>query len=274
MENAKWTARILRTMEYIHCHLGEEIDAPRLAEMAGFSLHHFHRVFRGVAGESVMEYTRRLRLEQAAMHLKFGQEQVVDVALRSGYESHEGFTRAFTARFGVPPGEYRAAAHIADSDPRQFRVKEYGESRCLADHHIGRYDDCGPAWQKLFSRAMPHRVPRRLDQPKLGLCYDDPEVTDPARCRYEACAVLAGAPPAELPEGFLVRTIPSGTYAQSLHRGPYRTIADTYVALLGQWLPRRGVELPDEPVVEAYLNSPLDTPLQQLLTEVRVRIRP
>ncbi|MEL6190072.1 MAG: GyrI-like domain-containing protein, partial [Myxococcota bacterium] len=44
-------------------------------------------------------------------------------------------------------------------------------------------------------------------------------------------------------------------------------------ALLGQWLPGRGVELYDEPVIEIYLNNPEDTAPQDLLSEICVRIQ-
>jgi AraC family transcriptional regulator len=273
MANDTWTERILRTTEYIHCHLGEEIDAATLAGIACFSLHHFHRVFRGIMGESVMEYTRRLRLEQAAVHLKFDDEPVTAIALRSGYDSHEGFTRAFTARFGMPPSEFRAQSQPALDDRPGFTIRHYPAQRCLAVRYTGPYAGCGQAWQSLFGWAMPRGVALRMDLPTLGLVYDDPEITAAGQCRYEACVALAeGAEPASLPDGFLVRAVPAGTYAQALHCGPYDSIGSTYVALLGEWLPRRGVELPDEPVVEAYLNSPMDTRPEDLRTEVRVRI--
>ena len=274
MANDSWTERILRTTEYIHGHLGEEIDPATLARIACFSLHHFHRVFRVLVGESVMEYTRRLGLEQAAVRLKFDAEPVTGIALRSGYDSHEGFTRAFTARFGVPPSEFRAQSRPAIEERPGFDLRQYSEIRCLAVRHTGPYSECGPAWRKLFGWVMPRRIPVRLDQPTFGLVYDDPEITAPAQCRFDACVVLASeALPSGLPDGFLLRTIPGGTYAQALHRGPYDTILDTYVALLGEWLPRRGVELPDEPVVEAYLNNPLQTKPEDLRTEVRARLR-
>jgi AraC family transcriptional regulator len=272
MDKLDWSERIQRTLNYLHEHLSKELDAVTLAQVAGFSPHHFHRVFRGMVGESVMEYTRRLRLEQAAMRLKHGQEPVLDVALGVGYQSHEGFTRAFTAHFGIAPTEFRRReqslpAGIACSSLVQAPL------RCLALWHIGPYADCGTAWGRLFGWAGQHRVALRPGHPPIGLCYDDPDITDPARCRYEACAVLApGADPAPLPEGFHIREIPGGTYAQTLYTGPYDGISAAYAALLGQWLSRRSVTLPDEPTMEFYLNSPLDTPAAELQTEIRIRV--
>lgn len=74
MDNEAWVERILRVVDYIGSHLDDELDPKELAKIAGFSLHHFHRVFRGMLGESVMGFVRRLRLERAAMRLKFSDE--------------------------------------------------------------------------------------------------------------------------------------------------------------------------------------------------------
>jgi AraC family transcriptional regulator len=272
METVDWAQRIHRTVLHIQANLTEDLDARALAAVAGFSPHHFHRVFRGIMGESVMEYTRRLRLEQAAMRLKYGQKGVLDVAPGVGYRSHEGFTRAFTAHFGVAPMEFRRQEHSASPELPCSTLFQ-PPVRCLALWRVGSYAECGAAWERLFAWAARERIPLWHGQPPMGLCYDDPEITDPVRCRYEACVALDGAvDPGPLPEGFRLREIPNGTYAQTVHQGPYDSIGGAYAALLGRWLSRRSVVLPDEPTVEVYLNSPFDTPAEELLTEIRIRV--
>ena len=84
MSGSPWTVRILRAVDHIHHHLSEELRPETLAEVAGFSLHHFHRVFRGLTGESVMGFIRRLRLERAARQLSFSETPVTDIAISSG----------------------------------------------------------------------------------------------------------------------------------------------------------------------------------------------
>jgi AraC family transcriptional regulator len=107
----------------------------------------------------------------------------------------------------------------------------------------------------------------------VGLCYDDPEITAAERLRYDACLVLPDEHlPRELPAGLVRRQLPAGRYAVVLHHGPYDTLDAAYIALLGQWLPVRGVELADEPVFEIYLDDPALTPAAELRTEICVRI--
>src|SRR5438132_9659308 len=101
--------RVLRVLVYIQQHLDETIELDDLARVAHFSPYHFHRLFRGMVGESVMEHVRRLRLERAAHRLKHGDQPVTRLAFEAGYETHEAFTRAFGAVFGTPPSQFRAA---------------------------------------------------------------------------------------------------------------------------------------------------------------------
>ena len=97
------------TLSYIQAHLDEPLTPHRLAEMACYSLQHFHRVFRAVVGESVMDHIRRMRLEKAAYRLKASREPVGSIALDAGYAAQEAFTRIFQAYFGIGPRMFRYA---------------------------------------------------------------------------------------------------------------------------------------------------------------------
>jgi AraC family transcriptional regulator len=66
--------------------------------------------------------------------------------------------------------------------------------------------------------------------------------------------------------------IPGGMYAVGVHVGPFERLADTYLALIGDWFPNSGYEPDVLPVVEHYLDDPTVTPPEALRTEVRVRI--
>lgn len=275
MNNDAWVERILRVVDHVQSHLDDELDPKELARIAGFSLHHFHRVFRGMVGESVMGFVRRLRLERAAMRLKFGDESVTRLAFDAGYDSHEGFTRAFRARFGVPPSKFReeslGSAREAGID---MSVRSQPEYRCVAHRFVGPYEECTVAWEVLTHWAMSRGLMRHAPE-SFGLAWDDPEITDADKIRYDALLAFDDATIAsidELPPSSTIRTIPAGRYALAVHCGSYEVIEATYVALLGQWLPKRGVELRDEPVVEHYLNDPMSTPPADLRTEVCVRL--
>jgi AraC family transcriptional regulator len=58
-----YRARMLRVLIYIQQNLDGPLPLEELAAVARFSPFHFHRIFRGLIGESVKEHVRRLRLE-------------------------------------------------------------------------------------------------------------------------------------------------------------------------------------------------------------------
>lgn len=270
-DRESWGARILRVIDYIHAHRAEEIDPQILADIAGLSLHHFHRVFRGMVGESVMGFVRRLRLERAAQRLRFDDVSVTNVAFEAGYGSHEAFTRAFRARFGQSPSAYRMHGRAALPVP-EVAFRDEPERVCLSWRYVGDYDECGKVWDELMGELGRRGLIASI-KTSLGLAYDDPEVTDTSKLRYDACVELpADTWPFVLPEGCTRRVIPGGRYATTIHRGPYETILETYVALIGRYLPFHDVELANDPVVEIYVVSPYEAPSEELITEVCVRV--
>jgi AraC family transcriptional regulator len=62
----------------------------------------FHRAVRSGAGEPPVAMRRRVSLEQAAWRLQRG-TSVTDAAFAAGYESLEGFSRAFSRAYGCSP---------------------------------------------------------------------------------------------------------------------------------------------------------------------------
>ncbi len=99
------------SIDFIESRLTQTIDIGELAQQAFFSKTHYQRLFRAIVGEPVMEYVKNRRLQLACRDVQAGNTGILDIALRYGYDSHEGFTRAFKAYFGVTPSEYRKYSH-------------------------------------------------------------------------------------------------------------------------------------------------------------------
>ena len=92
---------------YIREHINEPLQRDVLAEVAGFSIPHFHRVFTAQTGESAASYIRRVRLERAGRKLRMGAVDITEVALAAGYDTHAAFGKAFKQQFGLSPSEFR-----------------------------------------------------------------------------------------------------------------------------------------------------------------------
>jgi AraC-like DNA-binding protein len=91
-----------------------------MARAACFSRRQFHRLMVQVLGETPGTHQRRLRLDRGAWLLLTSRATVLDVALETGFENHETFTRAFRTRFGVTPSAFRK--NRGKTLPRSIRV--------------------------------------------------------------------------------------------------------------------------------------------------------
>lgn len=99
--------RVAAVQRYIRRHMDEPLNREVLASVAGFSVSHFHRIFKQSAGESMATYTRRARLERAARKLRAGAVDITEVALAAGYDTHAAFSKAFKQQFGLTPSAFR-----------------------------------------------------------------------------------------------------------------------------------------------------------------------
>lgn len=263
--------RLQRAQALIETKLDEDVNPIEAARAANFSLHHFHRIFRAQLGESVMEYTRRLRLERAARELRARDDRLLDVALRAGYQSHEAFTRAFTERFGVAPSAFREqpSARLAEwrrepEAPRlEVRVQRFPQLQLVGMRHRGSYANVGETWVRLMTWALQFAPGAR----QYGLCPDDPAVTATEHLRFDACLAASVDHQDVTP-----LHVEAGDWAVAVHRGPYSKLSETYLDLIGRWFPTSGYEPAIDAVVEHYLNDPRVTPEPELRTEVRVRL--
>jgi len=95
------------TLALIEGRLDEPLSLADIAGASGLSAFHFSRLFTALHGESVMAYVRRRRLARAARRLSDEEGvSLVELALESGFESQQAFTRAFTrlvSRFRSSP---------------------------------------------------------------------------------------------------------------------------------------------------------------------------
>ncbi len=96
-----------RVQAYIEDHIQEPITLQRLARAAKLSPWHTSRLFSDVTGKTPFEYIRAYRLSQAAARLLNGRERIIDVAFDFLFDTHEGFIKAFSRRFGMTPSEFR-----------------------------------------------------------------------------------------------------------------------------------------------------------------------
>lgn len=122
MESFEKVKAVQNMQDYINLHINEAVSLYSLSQAAGYSPWHCAKIFKELTGKAPFEYIRSLRLSQAAMLLRDEKVKVIDVAF--DFDSHEGFTRAFSRQFGITPQKYSKAPPPI-SLFRAYPVKDY-----------------------------------------------------------------------------------------------------------------------------------------------------
>lgn len=89
--------------EYIENHFKERITLVDLSMIAYYSPWHCYRLFKDLLNMTPSDYQRRLRLSKSALTLRDEKTKIIDVAYDYGYESVDGYQRAFYKEFGMNP---------------------------------------------------------------------------------------------------------------------------------------------------------------------------
>ena len=113
---------IFRSIGIIEERIQEKLTVENLAGSIHFSRYHYQRMFREVVGDSVMRYVTKRRLSLAAEELAETDTSILDIALKYGFDSHEGFSRSFRAHMGMSPSEYRKY-HLSVTVPKSQKER-------------------------------------------------------------------------------------------------------------------------------------------------------
>ena len=99
---------VLRMQECIHKNINDEITVDDLCAVSGYSKRHALRIFKELLYKTPFEYIKDCRLARTAKKMIDcdNDESVLDIALGAGFDSHEGFTKAFSRYFGVLPQKF------------------------------------------------------------------------------------------------------------------------------------------------------------------------
>ena len=104
-----WHIGMSQAIDYIESNLTADVNPAVAARYTGCSSWEFQRIFSFLAHLSLGEYIRRRRLSLAAEELRHGQQKIIDIALKYGYESPAAFSRAFGQWHGIAPSSARKA---------------------------------------------------------------------------------------------------------------------------------------------------------------------
>ena len=97
---------VQKMQDYIAMHIDSNITMADLANVSRYSPWYSYRLFIDLLHMTPAVYIRRLRLSKSALRLRDEKVKIIDVAFDTGYESVDGYQRAFYKEFGCNPYEY------------------------------------------------------------------------------------------------------------------------------------------------------------------------
>jgi AraC family transcriptional regulator len=268
-QRVRYTQRIEKVVAYLSSAMttGDVPDLQRLAQVAGLSPFHFHRVFRLMTGETPIGMVRRLRLAAGAGALATD-APVMDAAGRAGYGTSQSFARAFRSDVGASATGARDAGSLASiqeqlrkprpeganmsAPPLAIEVVSLEPFTVSAFRNVGDYAELNHGYARLQSLLPDPSAISGL----YGIPYDDPFTTPAAECRFDCCMSLA--PYSAQPNHEEVRavTISGGRYARATQLGSYDQCWATLDRLYAAIIDDLDAEIGDAPVFIHYHDDP------------------
>ena len=239
-----------------------DLTLDEIAQACGVSKYHLAHAFGQSTGGAVMQYARGRRLTEAAQALANGAKDILDLALASGYSSHEAFSRAFRARFGVSPETVRANGtldglavikpmRVPDKPAVEVKAPQFiaaNEICCvgISEHYtFGATEGIPGQWQRFMGMAF--NIPNKIPGIPIGVAtIVDAEGNFDYLCAVEVNAFAAA------PSGLIQLRIPAHRYAVFEHREHVSTLWQTYRAIWDEWLPAHGMTSADAPSIERH----------------------
>jgi AraC family transcriptional regulator len=286
-------------MNFISQNLDKELSLEEIAETASFSMFHFHRIFKAVVGETVSEFTRRLRLEWAANRLLSNHhDDITTIAIDCGFSSSQNFAKAFRQHFAMTPSIYRRskignkigkgentlslqARYNADTlfvnlseDERRNTMN--AEVREMPEYNVAYVRKMGPygkeTCEQAFGELMQWAGPRGLlsSSAMLGVYWDNPDVTPPEKCRTDACIIV---PVGTSPEGQIgLQIISGGPYAVCHFEIQSDNFQQAWEDAFA-WLISSGYECDDRPCYELYHNNANEHPEGKWIFDICIPLK-
>lgn len=277
--------RLARVMRHMLATLDEPFDLDRLAGVAAISRYHFVRQFKALTGHAPERFHLRLRLQRAAWALVCEGDRVVDVALAAGFDSADGFSRAFQRMYRISPSAFRRLGadpwagfspfghwrpDTFDKHPRKTGVTNM-ELRQLPAmvyagvRSVGPYNTVGPAFQRIIGWAAGAGLMKQ-DTRVLGLSWDDSATVPADRLRYDAAITLDR--PVDTPDDIRLAALPAMTWAMVTHEGSYATMPESFRQVATAVDADRSLVYAPLCALEMYLNDAGNTPEADLRTDI------
>lgn len=288
---ALYLQRFARLLRQIDAQLDQTLRFEQLAALAHYSPHHFNRQFSALFGISPHTYVQLSRFKRAAWRLAYRQhDSITAIALDSGYENPESFSRAFRQQLGLQPSAFRLQppwrALDALTQPLQLirnlpmhaspvlqdvRIIEQPAIALSIMQHHGDPLNIGDTIRRFIAWRKQHHL-HPSQHATYNIFYNDPHSVPSADYRCDLGVVTDG-PIVDAEHGISAGMIPAGRVAVLRHIGSDDTLAQSIAFLYGQWLPQSGEQPRDFPLYAQRVTFFPDVPEHEAVVDLYLPLR-
>ena len=274
----KYLDCIQKGIDFIEARLHTPIPLKEVSAHVNMSHWHFQRIFKAVTNETLKSYVRSRRIANSMQLLFNKQLSILDVALESGFDSHEAYTRAFQRLFGTTPSEYRNKAqqslilkkpkldshyleNLNNNLVLEPRIHNFGGKQLVGIKIsvIGIESEKTNIASKLpelwnnFMQCM-HVIPNRVKDYFYGVISTENDEQGNQQLFYCACAEVTHIESNDVPTNMTTFHLSEQVYAEFTHKGLVNVehFNHTISYIYSNWLLRSNMKHTYGPDVEVY----------------------
>lgn len=263
----EWIERFNNVINYIEENITQQIDYGEIAKIACCSSYHFQRMFTYMAGIPLSEYIRKRKMSLAAVDLQSGNEKVIDIAGKYGYNSPTAFNRAFQSIHRISPSAVKSGnVYVKSFPPLSFKIvvkgveelnyrieaKEafriIGVSAPLSKELEENFFVIPQMWQNCVINGTIEKLSQMISTSPTGLLGIS-VCNDTEQWKY----FIAVATSQVSPE-FEEYTVPATAWAIFPGTGTNQSVQELERRIFTEWLPTSGYEYGNAPDIEVYIN--------------------
>jgi AraC family transcriptional regulator len=292
-----YVERVNRAIDYIVRNISQPLKLEDVARAACFSPFHFHRIFRGLLGETLNHFVKRQRLERSLYLMSHAPKlSLTDIALDCGFSSSSDFSRSFKQRYGSPPSafdlenfrntrreEFERSLSSQEGGPRFTRLPA-GENpdgfevqlRDLPARTVAYLRVLDPyregAAIAAVDKLMAWATERELEDGQwLGYMWEDPEIVALEDCRYDVALVVDDVVPSGEVGRFL---FPPMRVAEVILSGDIELEQRAIDWMYNTWLPQSGYVPDDQPSFESWIGRPFAHGYEHFTIACQLPVKP
>lgn len=278
----EWIERFNNVINYIEENITQQIDYGEIAKIACCSSYHFQRMFTYMAGIPLSEYIRKRKMSLAAIDLQSGNEKVIDIAGKYGYNSPTAFNRAFQSIHRISPSAVKSGnVYVKSFPPLSFKIvvkgveelnyrieaKEafriIGVSAPLSKELEENFFVIPQMWQNCVINGTIEKLSKMISTSPTGLLGIS-VCNDTEQWKYFIAVATA-----QLCPEFEEYTVPATTWAIFPGTGTNQSVQELERRIFTEWLPTSGYEYGNAPDIEVYINPDPENTVFEVWVPIR-----